>query len=358
MFRDTLIMGEQEYKRGDWVLGKKEFGQNYDNMKDCYHIAMNPSMEWIKWAGVLMESIMMKTPQLKKSVCFHLLTDQIKEDDKAKLQKFADKWKVSVIAYFMNDNNVSKFGNFEKGKRNGKYVYAFYYRWLIPYVVDDSIEKILYLDVDTVCNKNILPILEETFEEPLLVVRDLEENLCVQRLRDIGCFTINLQHYFNTGFVHMNLNKVREKAVGEKIIQCLFNCVVNHIDLPIIEQDAANIALGGDVGYANILYHYPLDLGTKEAQAEKVQQEARDAYLVHFFRRVNPWLKQAQDFPTVKVWAEAKSQSEWRDAELVGEWDRLAYKTAARAALLNKNYWKWVKLKMHFLLLHFQKSTD
>lgn len=315
-------------------------------------MAMNINADYVKWAGVLMESIMMKNSWLKNNLCFHLLTDAVTDSDKEKLKRFSEKWDVTIHLYFMNDNNVEKFSRFRFNTRNGKVICSIHYRWLIPYLLDDEIEKVLYLDVDTVCNRNILDIFDESFEKPLLVVCDIEDEAETRRLK------LKSGHYFSTGLIYMNLNKMREEKVSEKVIQYLYDCVVKKIDLSVVEQEAANITLDGIVDFARSSFHFPIDLGRKISLRENVQSEARKAYLIHFTWGVKPWRVEAQDFQLVKKWREAKMQSEWKDTKLVGEWDRKAYRTAARAARLNRNYLKWIKCKLLFGILHFKKMDN
>lgn len=297
-----------------------------------------------------MESIMRKNPQLKNSVSFHILTDDIYEQDREKLEKFTEKWAVSISLYYMNDEMIDKFTDFPRSKVNGKTIYSMYYRWLIPHVVDQGIQKVLYLDVDTVCNRNILPLLQDEFEEPVLAVHDLKEKEFSKRLG------LSSPYYFDTGLVHMNINAMINEHVTEKIFQCLYDCIGKNIDLLACEQDAANIVLDGKVKFGSDSYHYPLYLSSKMAKKIKIHKEAENAYLIHFLGISKPWKIEVQDFSTVKTWHADKVHSDWKDELIVGTWDRRAYRVASRAAWINNEYIKWLSYKVHFILFHFMKA--
>lgn len=300
-----------------------------------------------------MESIMIKNDWLKNKLCFHLLIDTIHEEDREKLQRFAEKWKVSINLYFMNNRSMDSFTRFSLTTRNGKILYSYYYRWLIPYVVDPEIEKVLYLDTDTVCNNDVGPVLQEKFNEAIVAINDN------YLFREFNAKRMNLsaKDYFCGGLTYLNIKKMKLDRTIEKILQYLHECVENHVDLPLTEQDAANLVLQGNVKIADDSYHYPVLLERKDMHSRKVQEAAKNAYFVHFMGRAKPWKIEAQDFSLVKVWTEAKLRSEWKDAELVGEWNRLAYRTAAIAAWSNGDYLKWTRCKIGSFICRVNKAV-
>lgn len=347
MNQEALYIGNKAYTKEDWLIHQERIGVN---SKSSYHIAMCVNDAYVKWAGILMESIMIKNPNLKKTLCFHLLTDSIYEEDKEKLKRLAKKWNIPIVLYFMNDNNVDQFSRFTRSLKNGKFLYSMYYRWLIPYVVDQGIEQILYIDTDIVCVNDIFPLLQEKFEEPFLVVHDMAEEYHATRLGMKSGF------YFNSGFVYMNISKVKEQKVMAKILQYLHDCVQNHVDLMLPDQDAANIVLDGNVRYASDLYNFPYPLISKEMTKREIHKEAAQAYFVHFLTPIKQWNAESQGFPAVEIWANAKKRSEWKDVKLLENWNRKAYRVAYRAALLNKNYLKWMKYKLGFALYSLKRD--
>lgn len=356
MDREQIIFGEQRYNIKDFVLCKEKIERRKVDLKNTFHIAMTPSAEWVKWAGVLMESIMIKNSWLEGNLCFHILTDTLHNEDREKLQRFSERWNVSIFLYFMNDEIVKQFSQFTFSKRNGSNIYSIYYNLLIPYVMDEEIEKVLYLDVDTVCNKNIYDILHEKFDEYVLAVHDIQEKWCIESLNSTKQLGQNIKSYFCNGLLYMNIKKMQENHITEKIIQCLYSCVENNIDLSLVEQDAENIVMNGNVRFANSLYHYPFAMRGKYIKKAKVQREVKKAYFVHFLEMVKPWKVEAQDFPIVKVWIDAKANSEWNEAQLVGEWDLRAYRVAAKAAWINHEYLKWIKCMTNIFRCEINKN--
>lgn len=322
------------------------------NPKDSYHIAMTPNADYIKWAGILMESIMMNNPWLRSKLYFHVLLDNLFEEDRKRLKSFSEKWDVSIVLYYMNDDNIACFTQFKNSKKNGKYIHSMYYRWLVPYVVDKEIKKVLYLDVDSVCNKNIFALLEESFEEPILAIKDfyIYRSLSAKRLN------MNPDDCFCTGLIHMNIPRIQEEHLAEKVIQILYDYSTNGKDLPLIEQDAANIGVKGNLKIADNLYHYPVILESKAFVKQDIIKGAANAYFVHFLNKIKPWHIEAHEFPCGKVWLDAKMQSAWSDVDVMGKWDRQAYQVAARGAKMNKNYLRWIKYRLLFGILQLKKD--
>lgn len=349
MNSNKIYFGGEEYKLEDWLLKKEKIDQ-IPLDKEVYHIAMTLNDAYIKWAGILMESIMRENPQLQFSVCFHLLTDAIYKKDREKLQRFATKWNVSIVLYFMNDTNFDKFTHFSRTQKNGKILYSIYYRLLLPYLVDHKIiKKVLCIDVDTVCNKNISQMLKEEFKEPLLVIHDIGEKAHAKRLN------LKSGNYFCAGFMYMNIEKMIEDKAVERVIQYLYYCVTNNIDLPLADQDALNIVMEGNVKFTNSLYHYPLMMGNRDVGTNEIQKNVRNAYFVHFLGKDKPWDIHTQEFPLVKKWKEDKLHSDWKNVQLIGEWDRRAYRLAYRGAWISKDYLKWVIYKAKFSLFGLMK---
>lgn len=350
MVEECIILGKHRYTKKDWLIGQESIGKEFVDFKNAYHFAMSPTASYIKWAGILMESIMRKNPQLRKSICFHLLTDEVSNEDKKKLLLFSKKWEVSILLYFMNDANVNKFSRFTRYKINGKYINSIFYRWLIPYLVDREVKKVLCVDVDSVCNRDIESLLKENFKESLLVIHDIGEENHAKRLN------LSSQTYFCAGFMHMNVDKMLEERVSERIIQYLYNCVENNIDLPLVEQDAANIILNGNVKFVNRLYHYPAVLGSRTIMKKEVQEDIHNAYFVHFIGKDKPWSVQAQGFSSVKSWTNDKEQSYWKNAQIAGKWNRRGHRVAARAAWINGDYSTWIRHKVIATLYQIKKS--
>lgn len=342
MIEDTIILGRKKYNGDDWILRKEFIGDSYINMEKAHHIAMCVNDDYVKWAGVFMESVMVKNPWLKNLLCFHLLVDMVNEEDKNKLKEFSDRWNISIALYFMNDKNMDNFSQFGVTTKNGKILYSFYYRWLIPYVVDKSIDKVLYIDVDSVCNSDIRQVLQEKFSEPILVVRDN------YMFREANADRLNIKagDYFCGGLSYLNIHKMKREHIVEKILQYLCDCVKRHIDLPLAEQDAANLILDGNAKIADDSYHYSIVLENKEMLKDRMPKGINNAYFVHFMGKAKPWRVESQDFSITQVWLNAKANSEWRDVPLVVSWNQKAYRAAAIAAWINKDYTKWAGYKI------------
>lgn len=309
---------------------------------------MCASADYVKWAGILMESIMMKNTWLKSKLCFHILVDRVDEDDKEKLKRFALKWHISIFMYFINDQNMESFTQFTLTTKNGGNLYSMYYRWLIPYVVEQEIDKILYIDIDSVCIKNIYNLLNETFDGTILAVRDGWDTMIAEKLK------LTSGHSFCSGLVYMNLKKMREGNEAEKIIQYMYSCQTNHIDLALPDQDAGNVILDGKVSFASNLYHYSQVLENEEHLKESWQKSIDNAYFVHLQGAYKPWRLEAQYFTAGKAWKDAQMHSEWKDIPAV-EKKRNGYRLAAKAAKVNRQYLKFLEFKLKFGLCHIQK---
>jgi lipopolysaccharide biosynthesis glycosyltransferase len=116
---------------------------------------------------------------------------------------------------------------------------ATYFRILIPVILPETLEKVLYLDSDIVVRKNIIDLWRtDISNHPLGAVYDMfvDDIRIYNRL----CFDVD-QRYYNAGVLLMNLSYWRKRKIPEK---CL--AVIDSLSekLKFLDQDLFNILLG------------------------------------------------------------------------------------------------------------------
>ena len=132
-----------------------------------------------------------------------------------------------------------------KGRMEGLYIDPRYteaasFRLLLPDLLPEY-DKILYLDCDIIVRQDVGKLYRETElgENWLGVVFEAPIEQQAERFRALGC---NPNRYFNSGFLLMNLAKMREEKVTEKLLEA---CRVPYLEFP--DQDALNQVCQGHV---------------------------------------------------------------------------------------------------------------
>lgn len=139
-----------------------------------------------------------------------------------------------------------------------------YYRIVIP-IIMRNYERVLYLDSDTICKKDIIPLFNTDFENKQIVaimdafnlISNLEE--CQETkeylLRELKIKSI--QSYFNSGVILFNIPKICPETYLKRLKNAfkieLTNCP---------DQDVLNSIFVGEVKFVNqkwnLQYHIPI----------------------------------------------------------------------------------------------------
>ncbi len=117
-----------------------------------------------------------------------------------------------------------------------------------------GIDKVLYLDGDTIIQGNLVDLFYTDIQEKYAaVVRDpIVERSVPTHLQKLHS---NLKFYFNSGMMLLNLKKMREDNIAEK----LFDYRLNRINY-FMDQDALNIVFAGNVKYLPCKFNYLVTL--------------------------------------------------------------------------------------------------
>lgn len=212
------------------------------------NIAMGCNKEWYHYLVVDLYSLLETTKNIKK---IYLLLETEKVEQVPMLDKIIEKYQVEFK--LINFNKV--FDNFvEKGNINRDTIYSnfCFARLALPYLVEE--EKILYIDTDAIVLKDISKIWR-------LDISDYYVAGC----KDYGVLTDNTYQrlgitgkYVNSGFILMNLKKIREEKIHDKWFD-----VINNRELKYPDQDALNLVCQHKEIYIPSMYNYSMNV-TKE----------------------------------------------------------------------------------------------
>ena len=129
-----------------------------------------------------------------------------------------------------------------------RYTEAASFRLLLPELLPEH-EKVVYIDCDVIVRQDIGRLFRETHlgDNWLGVVFEAPIEQQAERFRALGC---DPMRYFNSGFLLMNLARMREEKVSEKLLEA---CRVPYLEFP--DQDALNQVCQGHVLPLSPLYN-------------------------------------------------------------------------------------------------------
>lgn len=214
-----------------------------------------------------------------------------KEKLKISLNYFKQKYNIVIEQIFLFNNVLDKF------KISHHITKATYFRLLLPEILPDNIDKILYLDSDIIVNGILNDLLKLNFvikndvylncstlsesmntdNEYYLMAVDHQHEISIpqlERLRMIGHSGLK---YFNAGVMYINLKKWRDDNISNKLIE---NAIKHNDHIILWDQDVLNITF--DMQWGELDYSY----NAFNLTAEDINNELK---IIHYISSLKPW---------------------------------------------------------------------
>ena len=205
------------------------------------------------------------------SVVIHILHSDLNEATKARLKMFETRYKnAKIIFHKIDDSRFEKFG-----LTIGHITRETYFRYMIAEVLP-NIDRVLYLDGDTIVNGDI----SELFDT------DLTNHYCAG-VSDIYIESIGYKKilgldglYINAGVILFNLDEMRRTNIAEKLFKLTAENNFKYQD-----QDAINVAFNGKIKELDCVYNF------KRAYQKAFPEKVPSAKIVHYVGPNKPWKK-------------------------------------------------------------------
>lgn len=133
------------------------------------------------------------------------------------------------------------------------------YKFQLPYILNDDVA--LYVDGDVLFKNEFEKIFSiDLGDYYIAAVRDMEAEV-------YGNWAVKMHHekYFNSGVMLMNLKKMRENEIPDKLVE--YKKKDN--DSTFMDQNALNAVLGDNVKWISQKYNYMLGANLKFSKEEK-----------------------------------------------------------------------------------------
>lgn len=238
-----------------------------------------------------------------EDIDFHIIVGNgISGGNEALIRKVVERYEQRLTFYRIDEKLVSSFP-LSKNSGLGHISLATYYRLYLTSILPDNIDKVLYLDCDIICRKNLSPVFGVIMDEvAVAVVPDMDEgNLNVyRRLRyspsmgyfNAGVMLVNLEYWRYNNMTEQFLDFI--KMYPERMLyndQDVMNFVLReHKILLPVKYNVQEAALYERV---NISWEYD----------EQLEEAVKDPAIIHFTTSPKPW----------NIGCKHPWQSEWTD---------------------------------------------
>lgn len=241
------------------------------------HLALAFDRNFIIPFHVLLVSIFANNS--KYQVILHVVAEDLEEKERADIVLFVEKNNANIYFYSIEKNVVRQFILLTDAPH---VTAATYYRLYIPELVPGDINRLLYLDTDTIVNGE-LGALYKTLLGPYPVAAVSDSKILTRP--DLGIHKNG--GYFNAGVLLINLKEWKRQRISEKTIEYLNDFSDK---LVLGDQDALNFVLANNWyklcrGYNVTFYDIPNRLKRQNFEAylnEKV--------IIHYTTQNKPWL--------------------------------------------------------------------
>lgn len=213
-------------------------------IRDAIHIAFICDDNYVLCTGVAITSLK-KVRDKSANYHIHVLCNNVSEEKIALFEQLGeDNFNIDIIDLSEN----SYCSTFERTSYAKHVSPTALYKFALPEIFD-TIDKILYLDGDIIIRDNLTHLFEIDVETCYAAV-----------CKDFGAETfpapfnkrLHIHHkdYFNSGVMLLNLKKMREDKIPEKLRDYREHGINHYMD-----QDAFNVVFNEEVVYFSCLYN-------------------------------------------------------------------------------------------------------
>ena len=238
------------------------------------HIALAFDINYLAPFYTLAASIYKNNPDIH--IVIHCITRDINETEIERIKSFVLRNRGEIIFYRMDDILIRNF----IGTIQGNWTIAVYYKIFFPLLVPQSLEKLIYLDTDTLVINKLDDLYNANLGKyPLGAVYDNY----VRTQPEIGIIEEN--NYFNSGVLLINLTVWREQKITEKTIDFLNK---NLEKIIYVDQDGLNAVLKYNWMHIDKKFNLIYSYFPKEVSLKTLKEYLEDKVILHFTLQ-RPW---------------------------------------------------------------------
>ena len=275
------------------------------------NIVVATDSNYLKYCSAMLLSLLDKNNP--SSISVHLLSCNLSSDEIEYVHNLLTTKGAEFNVYKISDKSINIFPN----GINTHISLATWARMYVGSLLPESVNKILYIDCDTIITDSLNNLWNIYLDDNTLfaAVEDLN-SADVSFYDNIGirCPQNGGKPYFNAGVMLINLNLWRTKNIEQKVFDILSD---KNRKLLYADQDVLNI-IGAEfnITYLPLRYNlmegllrYDIPMMRPEA-TENIDIEISSPVIVHFTYKIKPW--SARSFhPYKKLFYRYFDQTQW-----------------------------------------------
>lgn len=281
------------------------------NNKTKINIVCATDDRYAPYCGVMLTSLFENNKDSQVEV-YIMIGKPLQEQNQVKFVELAKQYGTKITYCVVNTRFLEQL---PINKENiNRWSIAIYYRLYAEELLPSTIDKVLYLDCDTIVNSSLKELFDMDWDG---IAVGAVPDMCTEWTEFYDRLGYdNMKGYFNSGVVLMNLDYWRKHNIGQ---QCL-RWLANHYDILVNpDQDVLNVVLADKKLTLPVTYNYQIQLRMpyffdtfSEALKEEILKTDHPI-IIHFTSELKPWMAYYYSYPFNDIWHKYKKISLWKD---------------------------------------------
>lgn len=272
--------------------------------------------KYVPYAGVSIYSALWNNKHIEK-ICVYILGENLNENSKKKIEQMVSEFCRDVV-FVDTESLINKMKSMDMPTYRGSY--AANMRLFLDEVLDESVDKVLYLDADTVVNGQLDKLIKMDLEDNALGM--VLESLGASHKKQIGLS--EEEDYYNSGVILFDMKHWRECRYSHKIVE---HVKYERNNYPAPDQDLLNVVCKGNIKRLEARYNFqPFHVAFSDKlylkimrpevyyNREQLETSRENVCIYHCFRFIGefPWHKN-NVHPYNEIFDNYMRMSPWSD---------------------------------------------
>lgn len=278
------------------------------------HVVYATDDNYAPYMGISLYSLLVHNNEHFDRIHVYVLDNGIGRKNLSLLKKQASKFNRAEISFHSISDKISAI----KPKIETGWSNSIFGRYFIDDVVEPGVEKLLYLDCDTLVNKPLNDLIDIDVED--YYAAGVTDGLAKQQMEYLGLD--DSWTYLNSGMLLINVKRWKQDRISERLVE-----YVNNFERKLIfpDQDAFNAVCGQSVRRIKLKYNFYQNMdfdyidtylakdGGPYSREEIV--EAMDNFyagvIIFHFAGTKPWYRFESSINFEKIFTEYARRSCW-----------------------------------------------
>lgn len=239
---------------------------------------------YIEQLNILLNSIQISNPE--ETFNIYILYKDLSKDDISYIETGLDLERIKINTIKIPKSEIDHFPVYEK-----RYPTEIYFRLFASKYLPENIDKVLYLDADTIVINRLNELYETDFEDNYFIAATHIKKL-LHKFNEIRLNIKEDEPYINTGVLLINLKELRKINVEKEVIDFV---KANKKKLLLPDQDIISAIYGNKIKLIDGLKY---NLGEKALRKYNINNPTKkitlkwickNTVIIHYYGRNKPW---------------------------------------------------------------------